>query len=243
MGAGHGPYIETVRFIVVTLAIFALCVGVNPAVGAPTSLADDPLDRAARLAEASVYIVDATYPTAGEVRRESGLAFAVSTGGHLLTALHVVEKGGRPARRIFVRLASVPEARTIVGRVVATDPRSDLALVRIAARDVPALMVRTGGDGGGGGLVAFGRHRKTLVVRRGSMGRTEQARPPIDRMVTRIRMPVRSGDSGGPVVDSEGKLVGINTMITGPDVGFAIPAHVVKAFLKDAIGNKAAAMI
>jgi hypothetical protein len=40
-----------------------------------------------------------------------------------------------------------------------------------------------------------------------------------------------------------GKLVGINTMITGPDVGFAIPAHVVKAFLKEAIGTKAAAAI
>ena len=58
-----------------------------------------------------------------------------------------------------------------------------------------------------------------------------------------LSLHMRPGHSGGPVVDSEGKLVGINTMITGPDVGYAIPSHVVKAFLKDAIGSKAAAVI
>ena len=47
---------------------------------------------------------------------------------------------------------------------------------------------------------------------------------------------MRPGHSGGPLVDSAGQLVGINTMITGPDVGFAIPVQTVKTFLKEALG-------
>ncbi len=58
-----------------------------------------------------------------------------------------------------------------------------------------------------------------------------------------LSLHMRPGHSGGPVVDSEGKLVGINTMITGPDVGFAIPVHIVKAFLKEAIGSKTTASV
>jgi len=45
----------------------------------------------------------------------------------------------------------------------------------------------------------------------------------------------RPGHSGGPLVDSAGRLVGINTVMLGPDVGLAVPVHEVKAFLKRAI--------
>jgi S1-C subfamily serine protease len=43
---------------------------------------------------------------------------------------------------------------------------------------------------------------------------------------------LRPGHSGGPMLDSHGRLVGINTMMHGPDVGAAVPSHVVKASLK-----------
>ena len=52
---------------------------------------------------------------------------------------------------------------------------------------------------------------------------------------------LRPGNSGGPLVDVHGRLVGINTMITGPQVGMAVPVHVVKAFLRDALGSRKAA--
>ena len=39
-------------------------------------------------------------------------------------------------------------------------------------------------------------------------------------------------------MDAQGRLVGINTMITGPDVAMAVPVHVVKGFLHDALRNE-----
>ncbi len=51
---------------------------------------------------------------------------------------------------------------------------------------------------------------------------------------------LRPGHSGGPLLNADGELIGINTMITGPEVGFAIPVHIVKAFLKETIGLRTA---
>ncbi|MEJ2211635.1 MAG: trypsin-like peptidase domain-containing protein, partial [Anaerolineae bacterium] len=51
-----------------------------------------------------------------------------------------------------------------------------------------------------------------------------------------VGLHLRPGHSGGPLVDGEGRLVGINTMMAGPDVGLAVPVHEVKRFLRDALG-------
>ena len=53
-----------------------------------------------------------------------------------------------------------------------------------------------------------------------------------------VGLHLRPGHSGGPLVDINGRLVGINTMIAGPDVGLAVPIHVVKAFLRHNLGSK-----
>ena len=42
-------------------------------------------------------------------------------------------------------------------------------------------------------------------------------------------------------MDAEGRLVGINSVMSGPEVGLAVPVHVIKAFLHDALGSQAAA--
>jgi serine protease Do len=48
---------------------------------------------------------------------------------------------------------------------------------------------------------------------------------------------LRPGHSGGPMVDAKGKLIGINTIMRGPDVGVAIPIETVKGFLKATLGK------
>ncbi len=49
---------------------------------------------------------------------------------------------------------------------------------------------------------------------------------------------LRPGHSGGPLVDAQGRLVGICTMMAGPQVGMAVPVHTAKDFLKRELGTK-----
>ena len=56
-----------------------------------------------------------------------------------------------------------------------------------------------------------------------------------------VSLNLRPGNSGGPLVDAEGRLVGITSAMTGPEVGLAVPVHVVKAFLHESLGSQAAA--
>lgn len=52
-----------------------------------------------------------------------------------------------------------------------------------------------------------------------------------------VSLHVRPGHSGGPLVNASGQLVGVNTIMNGPEVGVAIPVHVVKQFLKVRLGT------
>jgi len=55
-----------------------------------------------------------------------------------------------------------------------------------------------------------------------------------DWVVASLRL--RPGHSDGQLLDVQSRLVGINTMITGPSTGLAVPADVAKAFLREAVG-------
>ena len=49
-----------------------------------------------------------------------------------------------------------------------------------------------------------------------------------------VSLVLRPGNSGGPLVDAAGRLLGVNTIMTGPAVGGAVPVHVVRQFLQQA---------
>lgn len=57
----------------------------------------------------------------------------------------------------------------------------------------------------------------------------------LGRELIQVDLPLRPGYSGGPLVDVQGRLVGINTMVAGPEVGLAVPVHEVKRFLRQAL--------
>ncbi|MGE5407206.1 MAG: MarP family serine protease [Syntrophothermus sp.] len=125
------------------------------------------------------------------------------------------------------------------------ETRNDLALLRVGA-DIPALQIappaRVGSDAAVLGYPENGPY--TLSPAR--VGRTEKTvsedsygRGPIDRRITSLGGSVRSGNSGGPLVDPLGRVIGtvFATTTSGSPGGFAIPAELVRAAI-DHVGGE-----
>jgi serine protease Do len=149
--------------------------------------------------------------------------------GLILTNAHVIRM-----RSIHVVL---PDGQTLPARVLAHDRALDLAALGVDASGLPAI-----GLGGsrqlqaGDWVLALGHPWGVLgavtagVVAGAGAGLPEMPRS--DREWIAVSLHLRPGYSGGPLVDAQGRLVGINTIMAGPDVGLAVPVHVVKAFLR-----------
>jgi hypothetical protein len=212
-----------VRLLPAALATLAGVV-VAPAAGVPAELTGDRLDRGARLAEASIYTVDAIYRKGRGLQPVRGLAFAVTPDGRLLAARHVVERGGRQPARVIVRQAArVDTGPSWVARVEAADADTDLALLRIDVRGAPALVIDESGSRTA--VVTFGRPSgRGVTIRKGHLGPTQQVSK-LQRIVTRLSIRVEPGESGSPVVDGRGRVVGMTLgfLETSRD-GFMEPA-------------------
>jgi len=147
--------------------------------------------------------------------------------GVIVTNAHVVRR-----RRPEVILA---DGRHFDGALLAHDPELDLAALRIPAGDLPAI--RRGDSRalpGGTWVLAIGH---PWGVRGAvSAGTVIDVGVPVEmplggREYVQVGLQVRPGHSGGPLVDGNRRLVGINTMLNGPQVGLAIPVHVVEQFM------------
>ena len=165
-----------------------------------------------------------------------GSGFLISADGYAVTNNHVVEK----ATSVEV---STDDGKTITAKVIGTDPRTDLALIKIDGGNFPYVkladvlprvgdwVLAVGNPFGLGGTVTAG-----IVSAR---GRDIGAGPYDDFL--QIDAPVNKGNSGGPTFNTEGSVIGVNTAIYSPSGGsvgiaFAIPADTVKsvvAQLKD----------
>ena len=159
-----------------------------------------------------------------------GSGFFISADGFAVTNNHVVER----ARTVQLTL---DDGRTIDAKVIGTDPKSDLALlkatdgtafpyVKLAAQTprVGDWVVAIGNPFGLGGTVTSG-----IVSAR---GRDIGAGPYDDFL--QIDAPINRGNSGGPTFNLRGEVVGVNTAIASPSGGsvglaFAIPAATVQA--------------
>ena len=151
--------------------------------------------------------------------------------GLVLTNAHVIRR-----RNLQVTL---PDGRSLSARVLAHDPHLDLAALAVNAHDLPTIRL---GDSrqlrAGDWVLALGH--PWGVPGAATVGVViDVGIPPemstLQRDLIQVSLHLRPGHSGGPLVDAYGRLVGINTMMAGPDVGLAIPVHVVKAFLRQAL--------
>ena len=166
-----------------------------------------------------------------------GSGFFISPDGFAVTNNHVVDK----AESVEV---TTDEGKTYTAKVIGTDPRTDLALIKIEGRsDFPYVrladasprigdwVLAVGNPFGLGGTVTAG-----IVSARGR----DIGAGPYDDFI-QIDAPVNKGNSGGPTFDVDGNVIGVNTAIFSPSGGsigiaFAIPSDTVKtvvAQLKD----------
>ena len=140
--------------------------------------------------------------------------------GLVLTNAHVVGNGP-----VTVKLGNGTE---VPARTLAKDDALDVAAVMV---DVEGLEPVRLGD-------SRGLHPGQWVLAVGHPWGAKGAAPAGIVIGSGADLPLRPGHSGGPLVDAEGQLVGICTMMAGPEVGMAVPGHVVKEFLKRELGSK-----
>ncbi|MBI2461011.1 MAG: trypsin-like peptidase domain-containing protein [Candidatus Rokubacteria bacterium] len=162
-------------------------------------------------------------------RRSLGSGFLVTQDGYVVTNAHVV---GRDTE-VQVRLAS---GRRFKGTVVGRDPRVDLALVKVEGEGFPVLPLGDSEAVKVGELVLalghpFGLEQTVslgIVSRKGAP--LLAAAPGFDFIQTDAA--VNPGNSGGPLVNVAGQVVGVNTMAArNGSIRFAIPVNLVKGLL------------
>src|SRR4029079_4698918 len=168
-----------------------------------------------------------------------GSGVIVSPDGYVLTNNHVIDG----AREVTVTL---PDKREFQGKIVGADPKTDLAVVKIDAKNLPAVpwgdasklqvgeyVLAVGNPFGLNSTVTLGI---VSALGRGRMGITQYE----DFIQTDAA--INPGNSGGALVNTRGELVGINTAIfsqTGgyQGVGFAVPTSMSKPIYESLVKN------
>ncbi len=163
-----------------------------------------------------------------------GSGVIVSSNGHILTNNHVI-KG---AEKIVVTLM---DKRTFKGKVIGADPKTDLALVKIDAVDLPALYMNDKYNLRVGELVIavgipFGLSHTVTMGIVSAVGRSHVGIVDYEDFI-QTDAAINPGNSGGALVNSNGELVGINTAIFSTSggnmgVGFAIPVKMAKPVME-----------
>ncbi|OCJ08017.1 serine protease [Rhizobium sp. AC44/96] len=169
-------------------------------------------------------------PQSGERAQALGSGFIVSPDGYIVTNNHVIENA------IDIKV-TLDDGTELAAKLVGADPKADLAVVKVDAKNpLPTVawgdsdklrlgdqVLAIGNPFGIGTTVTAG-----IVSARGR----DLHSGPYDDFI-QIDAPINHGNSGGPLVGSDGKVVGINTAIYSPNggsvgVGFAIPADEAK---------------
>ncbi len=177
-----------------------------------------------------------------EIQDGAGTGFLISSDGYILTNKHVVESSYEGDVQFRVVLSS---GKKYYGQLIDTDPLNDLAVLRIHDRDLPYVEL---GDSDqlmvGSSVIAIGnalgRYQDTVTkgIISGS-GRDFMASglgggSQLLNNVLQTDAGINLGNSGGPLIDLNGKVVGVNvaTDRTGDSIGFAIPINEVRPVIQ-----------
>jgi S1-C subfamily serine protease len=219
---------------------------VPPTIGPTAMVVPDFAPIAQRLGPSVVTVISTVREkdasTRNKVVRGVGSGVLVSANGQVLTNEHVVAS----AKRVEVELAS---GERLAARVVHADDMLDLALLQLDGATVtaPPVVISERAATPGEWVMAVGQpfglgHTVTVGVISGlgrdhdDLGRPEGLREDGIWSFIQTDASINTGNSGGPLVDADGKVVGITTAVRldGQGLAFAIPAAMVRRFLDDA---------
>lgn len=164
------------------------------------------------------------------VSPDQGSGFIVSAEGHIVTNNHVVDNASEGG--ILVKLK---DGRKFPAALVGSDPKSDIAVLKIEAADLPVAemgdsdAVRVGNFAFAIGAPEALPYTFTVGVI-SAKGRNDLQPSPNYEEYIQTDASINPGNSGGPLVDIDGKVVGVNTLIAGMNrgLGFAVPIKLVK---------------
>jgi serine protease Do len=174
-----------------------------------------------------------------QIQRGMGSGFVVSSDGLILTNAHVVE--GSDQVKVTLK-----DGKTYQGKVMGTDPLTDVAVVKIEATGLPAV---TFADSDtlqpGEWAIAIGNPLgldntvTTGIV--SATGRSSAQVGVADKRVSFIQTDaaINPGNSGGPLLNSQGQVIGINTAIiqNAQGLGFAIPVNAARDIAEELIAT------
>ncbi len=254
--------------LVICIASFCWChatIAQPPGVAPPTSPSSNPAHPSTLTSDESINVgvyensnrsvvniqteyagYDPFYrPVTGE---GSGSGWVYDKEGHIVTNYHVIEESDRVRVTLF-------DGESVAARVVGVDPQNDIAVLRV---DAPqgSLLPLTLGDStnlrvGQKALAIgnpFGLERTLTVGIVSSLNRTLESKSARGRMiksVIQVDAALNQGNSGGPLFDSSGNLIGMNTAIASANqmvaqnsgVGFAIPVNTIRRVVPELIEN------
>ncbi|MGE0129247.1 MAG: DegQ family serine endoprotease [Blastocatellales bacterium] len=175
-------------------------------------------------------------PNNGDAPRQMALGSGVivTPDGYLLTNHHVVDG----AEKIKVELT---DKHTYEAKVVGSDPASDLALLKINARNLPVLPLGDSDKARVGDVVLaignpMGVGQTVTMGIVSAKGRATGLGDGSFEDFIQTDAPINQGNSGGALIDTQGELIGINSQIVSPSggnigIGFAIPSNMARSVM------------
>jgi serine protease Do len=179
-------------------------------------------------------IVQRIAPSVVEIRNGHGIGAGViwRSDGLIVTNDHVAQSD-----RVTVTLW---DGRQLAGSVIARDQHNDLAIVSVAERSLPAAQHRAHAVRPGELALAVGHpfgERYSAAV--GIIATAARSGAAGDRHLIQADVPLGPGSSGGPLLDANGLVVGINSMVGG-GMALAIPSRFAEALVQAVISLAAA---
>jgi serine protease Do len=180
--------------------------------------------------------------------RGTGSGVIIDSDGYIITNYHVVRGAVRikivlppePSEKIKLSSIVKPMGEVLGGKIVGVDQETDMAVIKIEARNYQYLPLGDSDKLNPGQMVfAFGSPLGlTNSVSMGVVSAVARQLTPESPMIyVQTDAPINPGNSGGPLVNMRGELVGINTLIFSQSggsegIGFAAPSNIVKAVYK-----------